>query len=127
MKYAMKVIAAAALLTLAHASFSQTVAKSWAYKPFTVTSTKLKREVSDAYIADKLMCKSTLQNMAKFMDLVRDFDLLRTSAMDGSVSMTVFQGKQEGSSAEVAFFVDSRTRLLQYIWVNGAPALQCNL
>lgn len=121
-----KAVVVAASLVLPLTGVAQTVAKSWAYKPFSVTSTKQKREVGDAAIADQLMCKSTLDNAAEFMDLVQNFDLVRTSAADGTVSMTTFRGRQEGRQVEVMFAVDTRTRLLSYVWVDGKPNLHCN-
>lgn len=120
-----KAVVVSVSLALPLLGAAQTVAKSWAYKPFSVTSTKQKREVGDAAIADQLMCKSTLDNLAEFMDLVQNFDLVRTSATDGSMSMTTFLGRQEGRQVEVMFAVEARTRLLSHIWVDGKPHLHC--
>lgn len=102
------------------------VAKSWAYAPFSVKSTKEKKEISDEFISENLMCKPTTQNIADFMNLVQNFDLLGTSSTDGTVSMTTFRGKQAGAPAEVTFAVQTSTRVLEWVWVNGKPNLQCD-
>lgn len=98
--------------------------KSWGYKPFVVTSQKLGKELSDAYIMENLMCKPTTERVAEYMELVRDYDLLGTESRDG-LSSTTFAGRQEGMAASVMFVVDTNTQVLSYVWVNGAPNLAC--
>lgn len=107
-------------------AFAQQPAQSWAYKPFSITSTKQKKEMGDAYISKNLMCKTTTSNMSVFMDLIQNYDLIDSSAGDGTISMSTFRGKQNGAPVQVMLAVDSRTKLLSYVWVDGKPALHCN-
>lgn len=99
--------------------------KSWGYKPFVVTSQKLGKEMSDAYIMENLMCKPTTGNLAEYMELIRNYDLLRTNPMDGSMSFTYFGGRQEGREVAVSFVVDTSNQVLSYVWVDGVPHLHC--
>lgn len=98
--------------------------KSWGYSPFVITSQKLGKEISDQYIMDNLMCKPTTDNLAVFMELVRDYDLLSTEPRDG-MTFTIFAGKQGGNDATVMFAVDSSNQVLSYVWVNAVPNLHC--
>jgi hypothetical protein len=119
---ALLVVLLAALL-LADAGAQSTSTNS---APFTVVSSKHRREITDKVIASSLMCKSTRQNMTTFMDLVENFDLVGSSAMDGSISSTTFRGQRAGRSVAVKFFVNSRTNLLSSVWVDGDLVLACD-
>ena len=95
------------------------------YRPFSIVSSKLQREVPDTFIEERLMCRSTLTTMAELMDLLQNYDLLRTDAMDGSLSMTTFRGRQDGKYVEVNLFVETSNRRLSSIWVAGKPMFSC--
>ena len=95
------------------------------YKPFSITSSKLKTEMPGSFIVDKLMCRSTRHNLAEFVDLVQNYDLLRSSATDGSMSMTTFRGRQEGRAVEVLLAVQTSDALLRHVYVDGNYVLTC--
>ncbi len=99
--------------------------KSANFRPFSIVSTKLQKEMPDHLILDRLMCRSTLTTMAEFMDLVQNYDLLRTNPMDGTMSMTTFRGRQDGQSVEVMLAVQTSDRTLHHIWVAGKPVFSC--
>lgn len=105
---------------------AQQPTQSWAYKPFSITSSKQKKEMTDAYISKNLMCKTTTSNMSVYVDLAQNYDLVESSAGDGTISMTTFRGRQNGAPVHVMLAVDSKTKLLSYVWVDGKPALHCN-
>lgn len=118
-------IAMTASLLLPSTASAITSVKSWAYKPFSVTSTSLKKEMGDDYIAEKLMCKTPVATMQETMDLFQNYDLVGTDKTDGTVTLTTFRGKQEGRPVNVVFAVEASTKLLRYVWVGGKPALHC--
>lgn len=95
------------------------------YRPFTIVSSKLQKEISDQFIEERLMCRSTLTTMPELMELTQNYDLLRTSAMDGSISTTTFRGRQDGKFVEVMLAVQSSDRILSFIWVAGKPVFSC--
>jgi hypothetical protein len=71
------------------------------------------------------MCRSTLDTMGDVMELVQNFDLLRTSPMDGSMSLTTFGGRQGGKPVEVSLAVQTSDRLLMHVMVDGQIAITC--
>ncbi|QHE84730.1 hypothetical protein [Hydrogenophaga sp. BPS33] len=118
----------AALSLLGGAVHAQTTLrpqKTEHYRPFAITSSKLKTEIPDTFIFDKLMCRSTLDNLAEFMDILKNYDLLRSNAMDGTMSMTTFRGRQGGRPVEVLLAVQTSDRNLMHVLVDGQFALTC--
>lgn len=81
--------------------------------------------MGDEYIAEKLMCKTPIASLQETMDLFQNYDLVGSNKTDGTVTLTTFRGKQEGRPVDVAFAVDTSTKLLRYVWVAGKPALHC--
>lgn len=110
---------------LAHAQAPLRPSKSANYRPFTIVSSKLQKEMPATFIEERLMCRSTLTTMPEIMDLVQNYDLLRTSPTDGSMSMTAFRGRQDGRPVEVLLGVQSSNRTLLYLWVAGELLLSC--
>lgn len=109
----------------ANAANALTVKKGDGYKPFSIHSTKLKKDMSDAYIIKNLMCYSTREKLADNLRLLQDYDLIGTDPTDGSLTFTKFAGKQGGKPAEIDFVVDSNTHILTYVLLNGDYALTC--
>lgn len=101
------------------------VVKSADYRPFTVVSTKLKKEMPDNYIQERLMCRSTMAALAENLDLLQNYDLISSSATDGTMSLTSFRGRQGGRAVEVIFAVDTSTRQLSYLWIDDKPVFRC--
>ena len=110
--------------TLTPSAIALSVTKSWGYKSFSVTSTKLKKEMSDTYVAANLMCRSTKSSPVASMDLLQNYDLIGTTNIDGIVS-TYFKGKQSGSRAIIMFLIDPSTNILKYVYVNDMLTLRC--
>lgn len=95
------------------------------YRPFSITSQILKTEMSDEYIIEKLMCKTTSSTLAETADLFQNYDLISSNTTDGTIAATTFKGKQDGKDVEVTLLVDTTTNTLSYIWVSGKTALTC--
>lgn len=118
----------AALSCVAGAAHAQVVLsphKTEHYRPFALTSSKLKREKSDAFVMDKLMCRSTLDNMVELTELVQNFDLVRTNPTDGSLSLITFLGRQGGQVVGVSLAVQTADRVLAHVMVDGQVAITC--
>jgi len=111
-------------VTLTPSAMALSVIKNWGYTPFSVTSTKLKKEMSDTYIATNLMCRATWGSPVASMDLLQNYDLIGTANVDGIVSR-YFKGKQSGSRAIIMFSIDSSTSVLKYVYVNDELMLRC--
>ena len=100
--------------------------RTWSYKPFSITSTKLNKSLSGVELEQKLMCRKNTENMAFIMSLLRDYDRLGTTE-DESASMVSFRGQQEGKPVDVSLVTEPRERRLMYVAVNGQPVLGCKL
>lgn len=108
-------------------SFPSNVKKTWSYKPFSILSSKLGKEMSDSYIANKFVCKTPTETLQESMELLQNYDLVDTSKTDGTLTVTSFRGMQQGKRVTVSLAVDeqSRPRIVRYILVDGMPALNC--
>jgi hypothetical protein len=107
------------------ASVSAKVVKTADYRPFTVISSKLGKEMPDSHIQDRLMCRSTMSALADNMDLLQNYDLLGSNRLDGTMSVTSFRGRQDGKIVQVMFWVETSTRQLNHLWVDGKPVFNC--
>lgn len=108
-------------------TFPSYVGKNWRYKPFSITSTQHKKEMSDAYIANTFMCKTPMSTLAETRDLIENYDLVNSNKTDNTLTVTSFRGIQEGKMVIVALAVDEQStqRLVRYILVDGMPVLTC--
>ena len=107
--------------------FPNSVKTTWSYKPFSILSSKLGKEMSDVSIAKKFVCKSPTETLQESMELLQNYDLVDVSKTDGTLTITSFRGVQQGKRVTVSLAVDeqSRPRIVRYILVDGMPALNC--
>lgn len=109
-------------------SFPSNVRKSWSYKPFSITSSQLKKEMPDFQVASIFMCKSPTAALAATMDLLRNYDVIGSDKTDGTLTFTSFEGRQEGGKVSVSLVVDEQStpRIVRYVFINGQAVLSCN-
>lgn len=107
--------------------FPSHVRKTRSYKPFSILSTRLGKQMSDAYIANTFLCKSPAETLQVTMDLLQNYDLVGTSKTDGTLTITSFRGIQQGTNVTVSLAVDEKSnpRLVRYILIDGIPTLSC--
>lgn len=107
--------------------FPTRVKKHESYKPFTITSSKLGKEMSDVYIANKFLCKTPMEVLQETMNLLKNYDLVDSSNGDGTLTITSFSGMQQAKNVVVSLAIDehSNPRIVRYILVEGIPALYC--
>lgn len=111
---------------LAFVASAQISDHAYAYKPFSITSRKLGKEMSSDQLEKTIMCKKTTAVMAETMDLLQNYDLVDTEMSgDRTLSTTTFRGKQAGRIVQVDLVVDLREQRLAYVLVDGKPTLQC--
>lgn len=108
-------------------TFPMRVQKTFAYKPFTILAKASGRQMSDVEAATKYLCKSPSDTVAETMDLLQNYELIDTSKTDGTMTVTTFRGRQLGKPVSVSLAVDeqSKPRIVQYLLVDGQPALAC--
>lgn len=107
--------------------FPENVKKTWAYKPFSIHSSKLGKDMSDTYIANKFVCKTPMATLQETMYLLQNYDLVDSQKGDGTLTITSFRGNQQGNEVVVSLAVDeqSNPRIVRYVLVEGVPALNC--
>jgi len=114
------------LVALPAIAAAQTSQHSRAYKPFSITSTKLKKEMSVEQIERTLMCKGAGDVFSLMMDLMQNYDFLGTKmSPDRTASSARFIGKQGGKTVPIDLIVDQSTRRLSWVYVDGEPTLDC--
>jgi len=102
------------------------VIKAEKYNSFSITSKKINKEMSDEYIINNLMCRSTQVELEKNLDLLKNYDLVDSDRTDGSMVMTTFAGKSNNKTAKITLLIDSKTHVLFELWVNDNEALKCD-
>lgn len=109
-------------------NFPANVTKTWRYKPFSILSTKNRKQMNDAYIANTFMCKPPTATLQATMDLIQNYDITDSSKTDGTLTVTSFRGMQDGKNVTVSLAVDEQStpRLVRYVLVDWMPALSCN-
>lgn len=108
-------------------AFPSNVKKIFPYKPFSIVSSRQGKRMSDIYIANTLLCKTPTETLQATMDLIKNYDLVDTSKTDGTLTITSFRGIQQEKDVTISLVVDekSKPRLVRYILIDGAPALNC--
>lgn len=115
-----------AAFTLPPLAYAQTSHHSWAYKPFSITSTKLKKEMGVDQIERTFVCKTAMQSFHEMSDLMQSYDFRGVEvSSDGTTSTANFLGKQEGKTVLVELIVNRSTQRLTWVNVNGRPTLDC--
>lgn len=97
------------------------------FRPFTISSSKLQREMSVEQLEGTLMCKSmaTGEGLAANMDLLKNYDVLGTDRTDGTLTITTLAGRQQGKQVKVQLLVDQSQKMIAYAMVNGVYMLKC--
>lgn len=105
---------------------AQTSQHSRAYKPFSITSSKLKKEISVDQFERTFMCKTAVQIFGEMTDLMQNYDFLGTQVSpDGTASSARFLGKQGGKTVPVDLIVNRSNQRLSWVDVDGQPTLDC--
>lgn len=109
------------------AAFPRGMEKTWSYKPFSILAREGNGQMSDVEAATRFLCKSPGDTLAQTMDLLKNYQVLESSKTDGTMTITSFRGLQHGKRVAVSLAVDeqARPRIVQYILVDGQPAVAC--
>jgi hypothetical protein len=94
------------------------------YKPFSITSAKLGKEISSKHIETKLLCRSIFETFAETKALIKKYDVLRSGG-DHSMAMTDFLGLQDGKEVTITLMTTRSDNILKYIMVDGQTVLSC--
>lgn len=107
--------------------FPNYIKKTSFYKPFSITSARQKKQISDYYIANDFLCKKPQETSQEILNLIDNYDLIGSSKTDGTLTVTSFRGIQQGEKVVVGIAVDeqSNPRIVRYILVDGMPAITC--
>lgn len=114
------------VLALPAIATAQTSQHSRAYKPFSITSSKLKKEISVDQFERTFMCKTAMEMFSEMTNLMQNYDFLGTQVSpDGTASSARFLGRQGGKTVPVELIVDRSTQRLSWVYVDGQPTLDC--
>lgn len=107
--------------------FPGNVKKTQSYKPFSISSTRQGKRMSDVFIARTFLCKTPSETLEATIDLLQNYDLVDTSKTDGTLTITSYVGIQKEKNVTISLAVDeqSNPRIVRYILVDGMPALVC--
>lgn len=109
------------------AAFPSGMEKTWSYKPFSILAREGNGQMSDVEAATRFLCKSPGDTLSLTMDLLKNYQVIESNKTDGTMTITSFRGLQLGKKVAVSLAVDeqARPRIVQYILVDGQPAVTC--
>lgn len=113
-----------ALLTTSALAQDPKPQRTKSFKPFSIVSSKTNKVITSEYIESELMCKSTLKNLAFYVDLTKNYDVISTGG-DYSLGITRLMGSQNGAAVSVDLMVTTSDHVLQHIAVNDEFILGC--
>lgn len=127
MKSTLLALGISALALVCGSALAASPTRTSAFQPFTISSSKLQKEMSVEQLENTLMCKSMAagEGLAANMDLLKNYDVLGTDRMDGTLTITTLAGRQQGKQVRVQLLVDQSQRMIAYAMVNGVYMLKC--